>query len=961
MDRMVKQQTLVAGYIIRMWVNLQKIGQAKITENEVSTRLARLDDYWTRYQNAHFEIVSDPEADKTAYMRDDCFTTTEEAYFRMRSKLDLRDQLKKAGNIETEARSGPSSTAVAPVLKQMQLPKLELPKFSGDQLEWEGFRNLFRSLVHDVTGVPKVQKLQYLMGCLTGEAAEVVAGVPLTDGAYDGAWQDLIMRYDNQRVLLCVHMRHLISCPAAVKSSATEIKRLLGVLNQARRALASLGRPVESWDDWFVHLLVSKLDATTRMHWETSLLHSRDFPTFLQLQVYLENRVRALEAARVDAPLPRGGPGVSAKSPAKPTRVACNTAVTPKSKAKTCTLCQGTHTLTFCPKYKALPVTQRAEQVKNLGACLNCVKPGHRADSCPGSGRCLVCGATHHTTLHGLNFRQTGGASKDQTRTTEDPVADANSLSARISSAVATSGKTVLLATAQILLEGPSGRQLTVRALLDTGSEASFITKSAAQLLRASRRRVRVAVNGLQGTRTGEAAIAVDLTLRSRTDATFHLETEAFVLRRLTDLLPPKRVAARPWPHLANLSLADPDFATPAAVDVVLSADVYRRVMRPDSRQGSPDSLSAHLSAFGWVLLGAVDLEGNASVAAHTVTVLLTQPTDELSATLKRQWELEEVAVQRLPTPDEDQAEEHFKNTHSRDASGRYVVRLPNRPDRLDQLGESRSAALSMLLGSERRLAKKPELQKRYTDFMVEYLALDHMNPVPVDAPCPSASYYLFHHAVFKAGGPAGKIRVVFNASFKTNSGYSLNDCLLAGPRLQTDLWVILTRWRRPKVGFMADIIKMFRQIRVNEADVDLQRILWRAGPAESVREFQLRTVTYGTTSAPFLAIRTLQQLARDEAVRFPLGATALLRHSYVDDILAGGDDLTATQEIQRQLVALLQAGGFALDKWASNARDLLPQASSGKALLPAFDAVSALGIVWHPDEDALSVRVAAL
>ncbi|XP_039303514.1 uncharacterized protein LOC120357395 [Solenopsis invicta] len=379
--------------------------------------------------------------------------------------------------------------------------------------------------------------------------------------------------------------------------------------------------------------------------------------------------------------------------------------------------------------------------------------------------------------------------------------------------------------------------------------------------------------------------------------------------------------------------------------------------MRLDIRQGELGSPSAHLSAFGWILTGAVDSGEKAAVATHTVSVLLAQPVDELTTALKRLWELEEVAAQRVPTPDEDQAEEHFRRTHFRDASSRYVVRLPCRPDRLKRLGESRSAALSMLLSSERRLARKPELQKRYIDFMVEFLALDHMNPVLADAPSRSVSYYLPHHAVFKAGEATGKICVVFNASFKT-SGYSLNDCLLPGPRLQSDLWVILTRWRGFKVGFMADIVKMFWQIRVNPADMDLQRILWRADPTERVREFQLRAVTYGTTAAQFLAIRTLQQLANDEAARFPLGATALLRHSYVDDILAGGSDLSATWEVQRQLVALLQAGGFSLDKWVSNTRELLPRASPEEALLPAFDAVSALGIVWHPDEDALSVRV---
>ncbi|GFW38116.1 integrase catalytic domain-containing protein [Trichonephila clavipes] len=48
-----------------------------------------------------------------------------------------------------------------------------------------------------------------------------------------------------------------------------------------------------------------------------------------------------------------------------------------------------------------------------------------------------------------------------------------------------------------------------------------------------------------------------------------------------------------------------------------------------------------------------------------------------------------------------------------------------------------------------------------------------------------------------------------------------------------------------------------------------LQRILWRENMDEPIKTFELSTVTYGTTSAPFLATRTLKQLALDEAGNF--------------------------------------------------------------------------------------------
>jgi len=174
---------------------------------------------------------------------------------------------------------------------------------------------------------------------------------------------------------------------------------------------------------------------------------------------------------------------------------------------------------------------------------------------------------------------------------------------------------------------------------------------------------------------------------------------------------------------------------------------------------------------------------------------------------------------------------------------------------------------------------------------------------------------YLPHHAVVKKSDPKGKIRVVFNASFRTRDGFSLNDVLLPGPKLQSDLWLVLTRWRMFRFAFSTDIVKMFRQIQVHKEDTDLQRILWRENPSDEVRECRLLTVTYGTISAPYLAIRTLLQLASDEECRFPQGALAVREHTYVDDVLAGGDSLEDALEIKKQTEQMLQAGGFSLSK----------------------------------------------
>ncbi|KMQ88689.1 hypothetical protein RF55_11779 [Lasius niger] len=83
----------------------------------------------------------------------------------------------------------------------------------------------------------------------------------------------------------------------------------------------------------------------------------------------------------------------------------------------------------------------------------------------------------------------------------------------------------------------------------------------------------------------------------------------------------------------------------------------------------------------------------------------------------------------------------------------------------------------------ERRAERDSVLKQSYVDFMATYSSLGRMEPVPSgDARCGS-TFYMPHHAVFKATEPS-KIRVVFNASFRTSTGTSLNDMLLPGPKL---------------------------------------------------------------------------------------------------------------------------------------------------------------------------------
>jgi len=138
-------------------------------------------------------------------------------------------------------------------------------------------------------------------------------------------------------------------------------------------------------------------------------------------------------------------------------------------------------------------------------------------------------------------------------------------------------------------------------------------------------------------------------------------------------------------------------------------------------------------------------------------------------------------------------AEEHFISTYQRDDTGRFIVRLPLKANP-ETLGDSRIMAMKRFFNVERRLASDPSLSIAYKAFMKEYIDLGHMRIAPAAGSSPT--YYLPHHAVVKTESITTKVRVVFDGSAPVKSGFSLNDILCRGPKMQADIFEILLRFR---------------------------------------------------------------------------------------------------------------------------------------------------------------------
>ncbi|XP_014361661.2 uncharacterized protein LOC106713372 [Papilio machaon] len=509
-----------------------------------------------------------------------------------------------------------------------------------------------------------------------------------------------------------------------------------------------------------------------------------------------------------------------------------------------------------------------------------------------------------------------------------------------------------------VKIKSTTGCSQIVRALIDQGSEASFITEATAQFLKLKRDSVNGVISGVGEGQTQAKSMA-SFEIVSLRNPEFSIQVNAFVLKRLTSFIPSRDSSIHDWKEITNLPLADPTYSTPGRIDIILGAEIYGEILLDGFLKHSESSGPvAQNTRLGWILSGKIKNE-LVQENRNIISMHIQPKEDEF---LKQFWEIEREpeSIIKRKTKEELRCEEIYEETTYRNSEGRYVVRLPFKSPNPECLnGQSKEIALRRFKLLEKKLLKNTKLQEEYKNVMEDYLQQNHMRKITDERELrDNHVVYLPHHAVIRDDKQTTRVRVVFDASSKGVNNVSLNDNLLVGPKLQSDLRHILIRWRCHRICIVADLVKMYRQVVVNEQDTDFQRILWRSNPHEPIQHYKLLRLTFGTSCAPYLAVKSLQQLAKDEQTKYPLAALITLQDYYMDDLLTGCETTEQAMEIYEQMNNLMRAGGFELQKWCSNSEDLLEhickdnQRDNQLIQFKSNDSIKVLGLTWNKTND---------
>lgn len=377
-----------------------------------------------------------------------------------------------------------SNIVIPPVIPtpKVKLPTLDLPMFTGENAaEWVVFHELFKTMIHERNDLSNAQKCQYLLSKVSGKALSCCS-LPATPENYPIIWQSLIDRYNDKRNLCCNYIESLLNFKSAKSESVGTLNNFVEKFGTTVSALKALA--LDNLDDIIiVHLAANKLCPDTVKLFERTL-EKDEMPTFDKLIAFVKDQSRILSRVQ---PTPSGP--LSIVSPSKPPvqkpRLSHNFLVTDSSNtpSEECVVCKKSiHPLFRCDKFHSLSPRDRYDIVRSGGRCLNCLATNHGVKNCPSKHVCSKCSKKHHSLLHfpvinitppplNRSHNQNSGSSKEPSTTC------AVSTCSLVGRNDDNSSKTVLLSTVQVLIEDKQGDKHLARFLLDSGSQANFVTQ----------------------------------------------------------------------------------------------------------------------------------------------------------------------------------------------------------------------------------------------------------------------------------------------------------------------------------------------------------------------------------------------------------------------------------------------------------------------------------------------------
>ncbi|XP_062619808.1 uncharacterized protein LOC134281340 [Saccostrea cucullata] len=286
-----------------------------------------------------------------------------------------------------------------------RLPKLNLPDFDGNILQWNMFWDSFESTIHRNQTLTPIQKFSYLKAQLQDAAAQTIAGFTLTNANYETAIDLLKERFGQPQKIINAHMRALMELQAP-RNDAISLRNYGDCLESHVRSLECLGQKQEMYGALLIPVIMNKLPAEIRKN--IAREYDGDNISLHNLRKAISKEVKTLESGQIEN---SDGFHATALFLTGASKKQCHVHNGHNQKTKESTpyvekteiksrpciyCCTKNHFPGDCKK--VTEVSTRFDILKRKKLCFNCLG-NHRAADCKSRNRCKTCQKKHHTSI----------------------------------------------------------------------------------------------------------------------------------------------------------------------------------------------------------------------------------------------------------------------------------------------------------------------------------------------------------------------------------------------------------------------------------------------------------------------------------------------------------------------------------------------------------------------------------
>jgi hypothetical protein len=814
--------------------------------------------------------------------------------------------------------------------------------FSGNELEflhWEIDLEAYLK-AEDIEGH---ERLRHLKRFTEGEARKCIEGYfsANSNKAYLDARAKLKSRYGNKQNVARSFKRKLADWPKVTtkdEKSLQEFSDFLSHIQSNMEAIPSLNILNDCSEN---EKMVAKLPDWLRNRWARKVAKSLDdvdeYPDLRKFVDFLEEEARIMKLPVSQISQKKESTSKISGNKERPVRSYLATASgTTNSRnnesaiSSDCLFChQNNHRTGNCYQLKSLPHQKRVQFVTENGLCYSCMRKGHMSRACTKKLQCKVCNKYHPTAMHYGYSEVDQNKKPESTELSQKP----ETKEVKSNSTKKTQAGILSMTIPVYISPANGGQEKLIYALLDTQSDASFISKEVANGLKDIRHTTeKIVLSTLNGksTQTVNRYGGVKIRGMNATDVITLAAYEQDTLNCERSQIPCEGDAVK-WQHLKPIA-SHLGQRLNIPVGLLIGADCPEALAPLETLVGAPGEPFAIKTTLGWTLCG-----GKEKTQQHRslMTDICKTDEDEFSQTKVSQEDLRFIDILE-------------KNT-TRDENGNYQMPLPfkERPS----LPNNYQQAEKRLEGLKRKFKKDHAYKTEYTKFMDDLIQNGQAEPVTEEDEVPGEVWYLPHFGIYHP--KKRKIRVVYDCAAKFQDT-ALNDHLMQGPDQMNNLVGMLCRFRKEDIAITCDIEKMFYNFLVSPGDRNFLRFLWLDSEGQT-RIYRMKVHLFGATSSPGVATYGLRKLAANNAHISEDAAAFIQSDFYVDDGVTSVGDAAEAKKLIEDAREICSQGNVRLHKFLSNNREVLDSIPESERCAKPDESLPVqrtLGMEWDAEID---------